>query len=220
MAVIKSIQQFEKVMRTHAVPGQVVREWVIPAREYTAFQLRRGEVLRVIDLEGKQVADLVCFNEHDREEALSLGNSQLINRRLEPAVGDSLYSVTCNPMLTVVGRSNDESYSCGPMCSEELNRTRYGVAATRNCRDNLAAALEAHGFTRMNIPHAFCPFMRVPINADLTLGIQEPTSRPGDYYDLRAEMDLLAAISNCPQERNPCNNFDPTALGVLVYTPK
>jgi uncharacterized protein YcgI (DUF1989 family) len=122
-------------------------------------------------------------------------------------------------MLTVVGRSNDESYSCGPMCSEELNRVRYGVAGTRNCRDNLAMGLAAYGFTRMQIPNAFCPFMRVPISADLSLGIEEPTSRPGDYYDLRADMDLLAAISNCPQERNPCNGFNPTALGVIIYAP-
>lgn len=219
MAAIKSIGEFEQVMRTHPVPGRVTREWVIPAREYTTFTLSRGQALRFIDLEGEQVADLLCFNQHNLQEALNLGNTQLINKRLEPRQGDSLYSVICNPMMTVVGFSNGETYSCGPMCSEELNRLRYGVAGTRNCRDNFAMALAAYGFTRMHIPNAFCPFMRVPIEADLSLGIAEPTSRPGDYYDLRAEMDLLVAISNCPQERNPCNGFNPTALGIVIYEP-
>ena len=59
----------------------------------------------------------------------------------------------------------------------------------------------------------------MPIEADLTLGIAEPTSGAGDYYDLRAEMDLLVAVSNCPQERNPCNGFNPTALGIILYAP-
>jgi uncharacterized protein YcgI (DUF1989 family) len=216
---IASSKEFESALRAHPVPGRVVREWVIPAREYTTLTLPRGQVLRVVDLEGKQVADLVCFSQHNLQEALSLGNTQLINRRLEPRLDDALYSDICNPMFTVAGFSNGESYSCGPMCSEELNRLRYGVAGTRNCRDNFALALAAYGFTRLQIPNAFCPFMRVPIEADLTLGIAEPTSVAGDYYDLRAEMDLLVAISNCPQERNPCNGFNPTALGVIVYEP-
>jgi hypothetical protein len=47
--------------------------------------------------------------------------------------------------------------------------------------------------------------------------IKEPTSRAGDFYDLRAEMDLLVAVSNCPQERNPCNGFKPTPMGIIIY---
>lgn len=216
---IASSREFEAAFRAHPVPGRVLQEWVIPARGYTTFTLYRGQVLRVVDLEGQQVADVVCFNLHHLAEALNLANTQLINKRLEPRQGDSLYSVTCNPMLTVVGYSNGESYSSGPMCSEELNRVRYGVAGTRNCRDNFAMALAAYGFNRMQIPNAFCPFMRVPIQPDGSLAIAEPTSRPGDYYDLRAEMDLLVAVSNCPQERNPCNAYRPTALGIILYQP-
>lgn len=209
----------EQAMRLHPIPGRIVEEWVIPAREYSAFTMRAGQVLRFVDVEGKQVPDLVCFNRHDLSEHLNMGNSLLLNRRRELRRGDVLYSVICNPMMKIVGYSNEESYSYGPMCSEELNRIRYGVAGTRNCRDNFAIALAPWGFDRRQIPNAFVPFMRAEVGADGALEIREPTTRPGDFYDLSAEMDLLVAVSNCPQERNPCNGFNPTGMGVVIYDP-
>ena len=204
-------------MRLHPVPGKVVREWIIPAREYSAFTMRRRQILRFVDIEGKQVPDIVCFNEHDLSEHLNMSNSVLLNKRRELRREDVLYSVICNPMMTICGYSNEESYSYGPMCSEELNRIRYGAPGTRNCRDNFAMALAPWGFNRRQIPNAFVPFMRVEVEADGTMEIKEPTSRPGDFYDLRAEMDLLVAVSNCPQERNPCNGFKPTPMGMIIY---
>jgi uncharacterized protein YcgI (DUF1989 family) len=207
----------ELVMRCYPVPGAIVKEWIIPAKEYCALTIRRGQTLRFVDIEGQQVPDLVCFNDRDLTEHLSMGNSLLLNRRRELREGDVLYSVICNPMMTIAGYSNEESYSYGPMCSEELNRIRYGVPGTRNCRDNFTMALAPHGFNQRQIPNAFVPFMRVEVEPDGSMEIKEPTSRAGDFYDLRAEMDLLVAVSNCPQERNPCNGFKPTPMGIIIY---
>ena len=208
-----------EAMRRFPVPGTIVKEWIIPAQEYVAFTIKQGQVLRFVDVEGQQVPDVVCFDEHDLGDHLNLGNSLLLNKRRELRQGDVLYSVVCNPMLTIVGYSNDVSYSYGPMCSEELNRIRYGVPGTRNCRDNFALALAPWGFDRRQIPNAFVPFMRVEVEPDASMEIKEPTSQPGDYYDLQAEMDLLVAVSNCPQERNPCNGFRPTPMGIIIYEP-
>lgn len=204
-------------MRRYPVPGTIAKEWIIPAKEYSAFTMRRGQILRFVDIEGKQVPDLVCFNEHDLTEHLNMGNSLLLNKRREFRQGHVLYSVTCNPLMTIVGYSNEESYAYGPMCSEELNRIRYGVPGTRNCRDNFARALAPQGFDYRQIPNAFVPFMRVEVEPDGCMEIKEPTSCAGDFYDLRAEMDLLVAVSNCPQERNPCNGFNPTPTGIIIY---
>jgi uncharacterized protein YcgI (DUF1989 family) len=204
-------------MRRYPVPGSIVKEWIIPAKEYSAFTIQRGQSLRFVDIEGKQVPDLVCFNERDLTEELNMGNSLLLNKRRELRQGDVLYSVICNPMMTIVGYSNEESYAYGPMCSEELNRIRYGAPGTRNCRENFAMALAGYGFDQRQIPNAFVPFMRVEVGADGSMEIREPTSRAGDFYDLRAEMDLLVAVSNCPQERNPCNGFKPTPTGIIIY---
>ena len=207
-------------MRTYPIPGTVVKEWLIPAKEYAAFTMPKGQVLRFVDLEGQQVPDLVCFTASDISEHLSMGNSLLLNKRRELRKGDVLYSVTCNPMMTIVGYSNELSYSYGPMCSEELNRLRYGLSGTRNCRDNFARALAPWGVGQRQVPNAFVPFMRVEVEADGTMEIKEPTSQPGDFYDLRAEMDLVVAVSNCPQEANPCNAFKATPIGIILYEPE
>jgi uncharacterized protein YcgI (DUF1989 family) len=209
----------EQAMRRYPIPGTIVKEWIIPAMEYSAFTIQRGQTLRFVDIEGKQVPDLVCFNEHDLTEHLNMGNSLLLNKRRELRAGDVLYSVICSPMMTIAGYSNEESYAYGPMCSEELNRIRYGVPGTRNCRDNFSMALAPHGFNQRQIPNAFVPFMRVEVEPDGSMEIKEPTSCPGDFYDLRAEMDLLVAVSNCPQERNPCNGFKATPTGIIIYEP-
>jgi uncharacterized protein YcgI (DUF1989 family) len=207
----------DRMLRHYPVPGKILKEWIIPAKEYAAFTMGRGQTLRLVDIEGKQVPDLVCFNEDDLSEHLNMGNTLLLNKRRELRQGNVLYSVICDPMMTIVGYSNEESYAYGPMCSEELNRIRYGVPGTRNCRANFAMALAPHGFDKRQIPNAFVPFMRVEVDADGSMEIKEPTSRPGDFYDLRAEMDLLVAVSNCPQERNPCNGFNPTPMGIIIY---
>jgi uncharacterized protein len=206
-----------EVLRTHPIPGKVLREFVIPAKEYAALTLKSGQTLRFVDMEGRQVPDVVCFNERDLTEELSMGNTMLINKRRELVKDNVLYSVICNPMMTITGYSNELSYAYGPMCSEEVNRIRYGIAGTRNCRDNFAMALKDWGFSPRRIPDAFVPFMNVQVDAQGTMEIREPTSKPGDYYDLRAEMDLVVGISNCPQERNPCNGWKPTPMGVIVY---
>ena len=209
-----------EIMRKHPVPGKILREFVIPAKEYASLTMKEGQTLRFVDMEVKQVPDLVCFNVRDLSEAINMGNSLLINKRREFIKGSVIYSVICNPMMTITGYSNELSYSYGPMCSEEVNRIRYGVAGTRNCRDNFAMALASHGFDRRRIPNAFVPFMRVEVEPDGSMEIKEPTSLPGDFYDLRAEMDLLLAVSNCPQERNPCNGFNPTPTGIIIYEPR
>ena len=209
-----------KAMRRFPVPGTIVKEWIIPAQEYAAFTMKQGQVLRFVDVEGQQVPDVVCFNQHDLSDELNLGNTLLLNKRRELVQGSVLYSVVCHPMMTIVGYSNALSYAYGPMCSEELNHIHYGVPGTRACRDNFALALVPWGFDRRRIPNAFVPFMNVVVKDDGAMEIEPPTSQPGDYYDLRAETDLLVAVSNCPQERNPCNNFRPTPMGIIIYEPR
>src|SRR5262245_58609095 len=109
-----------EIMRTHPIPGHIVDESVIPAKEYAALEMRRGQTLRFVDIEGQQVPDVVCFNAADLTEEINLGNSLLLNHRRDFIEGDVLYSVVCNPMMTITGYSNGISYSYGPMCSEEL----------------------------------------------------------------------------------------------------
>jgi uncharacterized protein YcgI (DUF1989 family) len=101
-------------------------------------------------------------------------------------------------------------------CSEGTNRWRYGVADSPNCRANFEAALRPFGVPLREVPYSFNIFMNVPIENG-KIRIEEPLSKAGDLIDLRAETDVLIAISNCPQERNPCNAYKPSRLRVVVF---
>lgn len=203
-----------------AVVGHVIRDHVIPARGYEALTMMRGNVLRIVDLEGQQVADTICFNLHALDEKMNNENTMLINHTYNPTEGHVVYSDDSNPMFTIIRDKVRRNYPGGAMCSEELNRLRYGIPGTRNCRDNLTLAVRPWGIWKRALPGAFTPFMNVVHEPDGTARIEEPPSKAGDYIELRAEMDLLVAISACPQDLNPCNGWNPTSLGIVVYHPE
>jgi len=198
---------------------KIFLEEVIPAREYTSLVLHRGEILRVIGLEGKQVADLVAFNATDKGEKLSCVYSNLLNGTWKLTKGHTLYSNRARPMFSIIEDKVGLHYSGGGFCSEEINFLRFNVRNTRNCADNLTLAFKPHGIQRQDFDFDCCfnIFMNLTFQPDGSMKLQEPLSKPGDYIDLKSEMDCIIAISNCPQDRNPCNGFNPTPLQIKVF---
>ena len=196
---------------------KIIKEQIIPPKEYLGMELRKGERLRIIDVEGKQVPDMVCFNLKDPAEKLSCNNSRLIQKRWKLTTGNVLYSDEGNEMLTIVDDTVGTHHASGGCCNEPANFRRYGLHGTRNCRENLTLAAEPLGITQKDIPGAFCPFMKVVQYEDGRYEIEEPDSKPGDYIEFRADMDVFVAISNCPQDKNPCNGFNPTPLKIVAY---
>jgi len=194
-------------------------DYVIPAREYTSLILHRGETLRVIDLEGKQVTDLVALSGVDKGEKLSCVYSNVLNGTWKLTKGHTIFTNRANPMLSIIEDKVGLHYSGGGFCSEEVNYFRYKVHNTRNCADNLTMALKPHGIKREDFDFDCCfnIFMNLTFQTDGSMRLEEPLSKPGDYIDLRAEMDCTIAISNCPQDRNPCNGFNPTPLRIQVF---
>lgn len=206
-------------MGSEQMRGAIVREQVIPAREYTAFEMTRGQVLRIIDLEGQQVTDVAAFSLEDLEERLNAETTKLIIGTIRPVKGHTLYSDDARPMFTITEDTVGINYLAAAVCSDEANVARYGAHGTRNCRDNLTRAVAPWGLRKRQIQGAFAPFLNVIHYPDGRVEIREPTSKPGDYLELRAEMDMLVAITNCPQEHNPCNAWKPTAVKILVAQP-
>ena len=194
-------------------------EETIAARGQTAFVMRAGQVLRIIDVAGQQVADLICFRLDDYGDKLSVHNTLLLNQTIYITTGHTLQSTECTTMMTIVEDTVGVHDLIAGSCSEHTNAVRYGVRGTPNCRRNFELALQPYGIPMREIPYSFNIFMNVPVT-DTETKIIEPVSEPGDLIDLRAEVDLLVAISNCPQERNPCNAFVPTELRLLVYEPQ
>jgi uncharacterized protein YcgI (DUF1989 family) len=190
---------------------------VIDPGQPIAFETDRGQTVRIIDLEGQQVADWVCFNRHRREEKFSPPNTVMINGSLRPTRGYSLWSDEASKMFTIVNDTVQLHDVIAGACSRFTNKVRYGLDNTPNCRDNLALALGPYGIGWKDVPYAFNVFMNVPVGADGRVSNAAPISRAGDFIDLLAEMDCLVGISNCPQVLNACNAFRTKPLKLIVY---
>ena len=199
--------------------GSVVLEEVIPAKGYKALEMKKGQTLRIVDVEGKQVMDLVAFNHQDPEEKLSMVWSNMFNRTWNLTKGHTLYTGRSNPMFSVLEDTVGMNYCGGGFCTGQANFFRYGIPDIPNCADNLTQALAPHGIQRKDIDEGCCfnIFMHIAFDADKTFEIREPITKPGDYMNLRAEMDVVVGMSNCPQERNPCNGFNPTPMSITLF---
>jgi uncharacterized protein len=191
-------------------------ETIAPAGHFGA-EIRKGQVLRIVDIEGQQVADLVTINAHNLAERLSVMNTINLNKQVFPRVGYVLYSDEASAMMTIIADTCGVHDMLAGACSRYTNERRYGVKDTKNCRDNLAAALEPWGIGWKDVPFNMNVFMNCPIGSDGNWSIQVPKSKAGDYIDFRAEMDVIAAFSNCPQIHNACNAFRLKPLRAVIY---
>lgn len=197
----------------------VLADEVIPARGHWAREMKRGEVLRITDIEGQQAVDFICYRLDNLAEKFWAAHSAKLNGTIYLTTGHVLYSDLANPMMTITDDTvgvND--VICGS-CSLALDIVRYGVEKAKpGCMDNFEAAITPWGLERKDVPMCFNIFLDYPVEDRGTVAIDhEAPSRPGDHIDLRAEMDLLAVISNCPQENNPCNGFNPTPIRATVF---
>ena len=202
------------------VPGRIVRVVEIPARHGAALEVGRGQVLRVVDVEGQQVGDLVCFNRDDLAEKYSPQNTILFNRTIYPPVGAVLVSDRGRPLLRLVADTvGVHDLVCGS-CSDEYYRSRLGFDGPhRTCRSNLAEAMAPWGVGLDDIPFSFNVFMQWPVQPDGSVRPMPAPSGPGDYIDLRAEVDLVVANSACPSDITPTNANRPTPMRLVLYEP-
>jgi uncharacterized protein YcgI (DUF1989 family) len=176
----------------------------------TAFELRAGESLRVVDLEGEQVADFIAFNSTDKAEWLSSGRSIDYANRIYLTKGDILYSNRSRPMLTIledaVGRHDFLLTPCSP---ETFQIIYKNDAAHPSCFHNLATHLAPFGIAPDTIPTTFNIFMNVEIDPKSELKILPPRSKAGDSIVLRAEMDLIVGLTACSAEMSNNYRFKP-----------
>ena len=196
--------------------GKIARYRLEP-QTGTSFSLDRGQVLRVIDPEGEQVSDLVAFAQADKSEWLSSGRSIDYNNTVYLTTGHLLYSNRSNPMFTIledrVGRHDFLLTPCSPETFEILYKGHEGYHPS--CLENLTKNLERFGILVDDIPTTFNVFMNVDILPSGELKIDPPLSEPGDFLDLRAEMDLIVGVTACSAEMS--NNYRFKPIEVEVY---
>ena len=193
----------------------IVNSFKIKARTGIGFELKKGQRLRIIDIEGEQVADLMCFSLYDSEGYLSSGRSTDYNGKLFLSSEDVLYSNRSNPLLTIESDQVGKHVFLFAPCSKEMFRISYGINEPHpNCLANLTESLGQFGIKESQIQTPFNVFMNIEIFGDGKIEIRPPLSKAGDYIEFRAEMDLAVAVSAC--SALVCNNYSCGPIGIQI----
>lgn len=213
----RDIKKMRVLGKAQQVEGKILKEWVLPPGKELGLIVKSGQVIRVIDLEGQQVVDFVCFNYHDKEEKLWIGSTIIGNKNVFIKKGHSLYSQYLNKMFTIIEDTCGVHDLLIGACSPEVYEKTYNVEGHNSSIDNFLKALAPYGLERKDIPMNMNIFMNCPIQEDGTYGIDFSKSRRGDYIDLKAEMDCIVAISNCLCELSPESGYYLTPIKAILY---
>lgn len=195
---------------------------VVPAGDYFLKVVKKGETLRILDLEGNQAADTLFFNADDSAERYSAMDTIREQGNVYLTAGTVLRSNRNNPMLEITADTCGRHDTLGGACATESNTVRYDLEkrCMHACRDSWMLAVNEHeefGLGKRDITHNINFFMNVPVTADGGLTFEDGISAPGKYVELKALMNTTVLISNCPQLNNPCNGYNPTPIEVLIW---
>jgi urea carboxylase-associated protein 1 len=200
----------------------VVSDAVVAARAPYSALLKQGQVMKIIDLESQQAVDALFYNAADVSERYSAQDTLAA----QAAGGGKFYLETGSVLLSNEGRAMVRIIAdtcgfhdtCAGACSCESNTVRFGheTRFMHACRENFLTELAKYGMDKRDLVSNINFFMNVPIRPDGELTVDDGVSEPGGYVELRAEMDVLVLISNCPQVNNPCNGFKPTPIRIVI----
>jgi urea carboxylase-associated protein 1 len=203
-------------------PENATSRTIVDAGDYYINIVRAGQTIRIVDVEGNEAADTLFFNAHDTAERYSAIDTVREQGNVYLGAGTRLLSNRGNVMLTITADTCGRHDTLGGACSSESNTVRYDLEKRHmhSCRDNWMLAIAEHpefGLTKRDITHNINFFMNVPITPEGGLSFAEGISGPGKYVEMRAAMDVVVLISNCPQLNNPCSGFNPTPLEILIW---
>lgn len=203
---------------TAGLTGAIIHDAIVPARAPWLQTIRAGQTLRIVDLEGNQAVDFLLYSAEDDAERYSMQDTVSAQGNLFLRQGTVLRSNEGRAMMTIAATSVEYHDTIGGACSCESNTLRYGhhTKSQHACVENFLEANLTQGRGKRDIVSNINFFMNVPVEADGSLGIVDGISAPGLTVDLRAEMDVIVVVSNCPQINNPCNAFNPTPVRMIV----
>jgi uncharacterized protein len=204
-----------------ATAAEVVLDQVVGARSPWSAVVAAGHVLTIVDLAGNQAVDCLLYRAEDTAERYSAPDTIAAQRNLFLTTGTVLRSCHGRPLMTIVADDCGRHDTIGGACSKESNTLRYGHHTHHHhaCVENFLAEGARWGIGKRDLVPNINWYMNVPVEPDGTLGIVDGISAPGLTVSLRAEVDTLVLVSNCPQVNNPCNGFDPTPVRMVVTAP-
>jgi uncharacterized protein len=200
-------------------PSTAIYNEVLPARAPWSYVLTKGQTLRIVDLGGNQAVDFLVYNADDATERYSATDTIVHQGNIFITTGTKLISNEGHVIMTVLADNVGRHDTSGGACSCESNSVRFGLDKKYEhaCVENFLSALAPYGLGKRDLVSNINFFMNVPVSPDGRLEIVDGISDPGSTIELRAEMNTLVAISNCPQMNNPCNAYNPTPIQLIIW---
>jgi urea carboxylase-associated protein 1 len=202
-------------------PAQAIYDFTLPAGEGWSHEILRGQTFRIIDLEGNQAADTLFYNLHDPADRYSAQDTIRQQGNVYLTTDTALLSTRGQVLLRITADTCGRHDTLGGACACESNMVRYAIEKRfmHACRDSFWKALRDRGpeWEKRDIANNINFFMNVPVTPAGGLMFADGISAAGRYVEMRAEMDVLAVISNCPQLNNPCNGYNPTPVRLLIW---
>lgn len=207
-------------------PRTAIKSFIVEAGDPFVHEILKGQTVRIVDLEGNQSADTLFYNAHDYSDRYSAQDTVREQGSLYLTAGSKIISTEGHVMLTITADTCGRHDTFGGACAQESNQVRYAIEKRpmHACRQTFMKGIlywkmgpENHRLAKKDITSNINFFMNVPVTPDGGLKFADGVSEAGKYVELRAEMDVLMLISNCPQLNNPCNAYNPTPLQVLIW---
>ena len=202
-------------------PANAVYDYTVPAGEPWLHELKKGQTLRILDLEGNQAVDTLFYSADNAEERYSASDTVRNQGNIYLTTGTQLMSNEGNVMLTITADTCGRHDTLGGACSAESNTVRYALDKRHmhSCRDSFLMALAEwdNGMSKRDLSSNINFFMNVPVTPEGKLTFADGISAAGRYVEMQAEMDVIVLISNCPQLNNPCNAYNPTPCEFIVW---
>ena len=202
-------------------PAAAVLDVIVRAGEPWMKELRQGQTLRIVDLEGNQAVDTLFYNARDPGERYSAVDTIRAQGNLYLTTGSRLLSSQGRGMLLITADTCGRHDTLGGACAAESNQVRYALdkRSMHNCRDNFLSALARAdiALSKRDLTSNINFFMNVPVTPQGGLTFEDGISAAGRYVEMRALMDVVVLVSNCPQLNNPCNAYNPTPVRMLIW---
>lgn len=210
------------IIESQLDPQLAIERKIVDAGDYSLSLIKAGQTVRIVDLEGNQAADTLFYNAKDPSERYSATDTLREQGNVYLTAGSKLRSNNNNVLLEIVADTCGRHDTIGGACATESNTVRYSLEkrCMHACRDSWMLAIAEHpeyGISKRDISHNINFFMNVPVTEAGGLTFEDGISAPGKYVELKAAMDIVMLISNCPQLNNPCNGYNPTPIEWLVW---
>ena len=202
-------------------PTYASYDHVVTAGDGWMHHIKQGQIFRIVDLEGNQAVDTLFYNARDFSERYSAQDTIRSQGGIYLTTGTELLSSEGRTLLTITADTCGRHDTLGGACAAESNQVRYSLdkRPMHSCRDTFLKLLAHSDYpvTKRDITHNINFFMNVPVTPTGGLSFEDGVSAGGSYVEMRAEMDVVCLISNCPQLNNPCNAYNPTPVRVLLW---